>query len=247
MRHQFIEGVTSLTEKSQRLKDLQRFYAILDNLRDNANGAHLLSECNGAMDWSDRGVYFFHENGESRSDTGSGLRVVRVGTHALISKSKRMLWERLRAHRGAARTGGGNHRGSIFRLLVGTAAMDVHNFACPTWGVGKSAPKDTRQRQQERPLEKQVSQIIGQMPFIYVAVTDQPGPESRRGYIERNAIALLSNYGKPPLDAPSLDWLGDHCDSEKVRLSGLWNQNHVGEDYDPAFLNELEMWATKMR
>ena len=35
------------------------------------------------MKWPARGVYFFREAGESRSDTGEGLRVVRVGTHAL--------------------------------------------------------------------------------------------------------------------------------------------------------------------
>jgi len=224
---------------------LQRFYAILDNLRDNANGARLLSECTGHMDWPVRGVYFFHESGESRSDTGSGLRVVRVGTHALIDGSKSTLWRRLCAHRGPAKTGGGNHRGSIFRLLVGTAVMDVNNIVCSTWGKGSSAPADIREK--EHSMEEQVSQTIGQMPFLYVTVTDQPGPESRRAYIERNTIALLSNYKKRSLDAPSTNWLGHYCNREKVRLSGLWNQNHVDEDYEPGFLDELEIWTTRMR
>ena len=196
------------------------------------------------MDWPVRGVYFFYEDGEGRSDTGSGLRVVRVGTHALINESKSTLWERLRQHRGPAKTGVGNHRGSIFRLLVGTAVMDVNNLAFPTWGKGSSAPADIRQ--QERPMEMRVSQTIGEMPFLYLAVTDQPGRESRRGYIERNAIALLSNYNKPPLDAPSPGWLGHHCDGERVRQSGLWNQNHVDEDYNPGFLDELDIRATEM-
>jgi hypothetical protein len=35
------------------------------------------------MQWLARGVYFFHETGENRADTGEGSRVVRVGTHAL--------------------------------------------------------------------------------------------------------------------------------------------------------------------
>ena len=33
------------------------------------------------MYWPQRGVYFFMEDGEERSDSGSGLRIVRVGTH----------------------------------------------------------------------------------------------------------------------------------------------------------------------
>jgi hypothetical protein len=63
---------------------------------------------------------------------------------------------------------------------------------------------------------------------------------SRRGYIERNSIALLSKYNKPPLDPPAEAWLGRHCNRERVRQSGLWNSNHVDENYDPAFLDELD-------
>ena len=32
------------------------------------------------------------------------------------------------------------------------------------------------------------------MPFLWLEVPDPPGPDSLRGYIERNAIVLLSNY-----------------------------------------------------
>lgn len=58
--------------------------------------------------------------------------------------------------------------------------------------------------------------------------------------MERNAIALLSNRNKAALDPPSPEWLGRHCDGERVRESGLWNSNHVDEAYDPAFLDEFE-------
>jgi hypothetical protein len=63
-----------------------------------------------------------------------------------------------------------------------------------------------------------------------------------RGKIERNTIALLSNFNKSPLDPPSPDWLGRHCNRDRdcVRASGLWNQNHVHESYDPEFLDDLE-------
>ena len=69
-----------------------------------------LSQCTGRMSWPRRGVYFFMEHAEDRTDTGQGLRVVRVGTHASNAGSKTKLWNRLAAHRGSASTGGGNQR-----------------------------------------------------------------------------------------------------------------------------------------
>ena len=69
-----------------------------------------------------------------------------------------------------------------------------------------------------------------------------PSAVSMRGFVERNAIALLSNLAKPPLDQASGNWRGNSCDRGKgrVRDSGIWNQNHVDEAYDPEFLNLLE-------
>jgi hypothetical protein len=96
--------------------------------------------------------------------------------------------------------------------------------------------------QRERTLEMEVSQYIGTLPFLWVGVNDAPGPDSDRGRIERNSIALLSNYQRAVLDAPSKAWLGRCSDRERVRSSGLWNNNHVGETYDAAFLSLLERY-----
>ena len=114
----------------------------------------------------------------------------------------------------------------------------------PTWDQGSSAKREIRDG--EQPLEREVSKVIGAMPFVWLAIEDEPGPDSLRGYIERNAIALLSNYNKAPLDPPSQDWLGHHCDRERVRNSGIWNHNHVDEAYDPAFLDTLESLVSEM-
>ena len=103
-----------------RFADMQRLYGILYDLRKRLGG-HCLKECHGRTSWPQRGVYFFFEDGELRSTSGPGPRVVRVGTHAITEKSTTTLWARLSQHRGPARTGAGNHRGSIFRLLVGEA------------------------------------------------------------------------------------------------------------------------------
>jgi len=228
----------------KRIDDLERFYSILENPSEKTGETRLLSECTGKMDWPIRGVYFFQEPGETRTATGTGPRIVRVGTHALKAGSNTTLWNRLSQHRGPVKTGSGNHRGSIFRLIVGTALMNINGDTVPTWGQGSSAPREIRDKEQD--LEKLVSRTIGKMPFLWLAITDDSGPKSLRGYIERNAIALLSNYNISPVDAPSPQWLGHHCNREKVRNSGIWNQNHVDEDYDPVFLDELERLMTEM-
>jgi hypothetical protein len=219
----------------QRIDHLRVFYSILDDLETKLGGARTLTTSSGRLNWPTRGVYFFREPGENRSDSGASPRIVRVGTHALNEGSATKLWTRLSQHRGQSKSGGGNHRGSIFRLIVGRALIAREGYVFPTWGQGNTASAAIRAA--ELALECKVSEVIGAMPFVWIAIDDEPGKRSTRGVIERNAIALLSNYAKPPLDPPSAGWLGHHCDRERVRQSGLWNSNHVDEPYDPAFLN----------
>ena len=78
------------------------------------------------------------------------------------------------------------------------------------------------------------------MPFVWVDVPDEPGRDSLRGVVERNSIALSSSYERPALDPPSRAWLGRSCPRERVMQSGLWNNDHVNEVHDPAFLDVLE-------
>ena len=230
-----------------RLDDLSRFYAILATLEHRLGGKRLLAACDGRMHWPQRGVYFFFEPGEIRTHSGKGPRVVRVGTHALTSSSRTTLWNRLSQHQGTLKGGGGNHRGSIFRLHVGTALIkrDVWpQVIVGTWGKESSA--GTAVRQAEQPLEQAVSQHIRQMPFLWLVVEDAPSSDSLRGVIERNAIALLSNYNTmdKPLDPPSTNWLGHWADREAVKRSGLWNVNHVTESTTQPFSIYSRGWLS---
>ena len=118
----------------RRLDDLIRLYSILDHLERRIGGRRLLASSDGRSGWPTRGVYFFMEDGECRTDSGEGLRIVRVGTHALTSSSRTTLWKRLSQHKGQNVSGGGNHRGSIFRLLVGSTLFKAPGAACPTLG-----------------------------------------------------------------------------------------------------------------
>ena len=224
-----------------RITDLRRFYSLLSALQESLGGPRRLATCTGQMSWSNRGVYFFMELGENRSDSGSGHE---LSASAPMRSTKAPERDSGRGCRGPTNTGAGNHRCSIFRLLVGTALMADRRYDCPTWGIGSHAPAEIRVTEQT--LERQVSEVIRAMPFVWLAIGDEPGPHSLRGYIERNSIALLSNFGKKPLDSPSAEWLGKHCSRERVQKSGLWNSNHVHEQYDPAFLDLLEQLVARM-
>jgi hypothetical protein len=234
-----------------RLSHLDRFYSILEVVKDRLNGPHTLEPCHGRMMWPKRGVYFFFEPGQFCSDETNRLRVVRVGTHGLKAGSRSTLWNRLSQHRGTG-SGGGNHRGSIFRLLVGESIMRCGLFEeAVSWGISSDASKAANLVSQSRKqvldceyaLELAVSRHIRSMPFLWIRIDDEPGPRSYRGYIERNCIALLSNFSKAPRHEPSSAWLGLKCGRERVCASGLWNNNHIDANYDPEFLPHLERFV----
>jgi hypothetical protein len=227
-----------------RTSELIDFYALLERLERALGGTRMLGTCTGRSGWPARGVYFFFEAGERRSNSGNGLRLVRVGTHALRAGEKSELWERLKAHQGVQSSGAGNHRGSVFRDLVGAAlASRDPALAVPSW---PARPADEVARAAENALECRVSTVIRAMPFLWVAVDNDPGSDSQRASIERNAIALLSNYQRNPLDPPSHSWLGHHCNRERVRSSGLWNSNGVDHTHERGFLAAFETLIAAM-
>ena len=223
-----------------RQDDLDYFYELLDDLKDRLGGTRKLKNCDGYMDWPDRGVYFFLEPGETRGSTDQA-RVTRVGTHAVSEGSTTSLWNRLKGHYGTGigsenHPHGGSHRGSVYRKRVGEAIIEKYDLHddYPEWDKRWSGIERERSevRDEEYIMERRVSTYIREQPFLWVEVDDEPGPDSDRAYLEQNAIALLSNYDKPTLDARDDGWLGKYSRSREIRESGLWNVNHVDEEYD---------------
>ena len=216
----------------------------MDTLEDRIGGKRTLGASDGRMNWPKQGLYLFFENGEHRTDSGTGMRVVRVGTHAVSEGSKTTLWNRLSQHKGVVKSGGGNHRGSIFRLIVGEALQrkDPLN-TIPSWGKGSSAPKDIREK--ELPLECVVSEAIRSMPFLYVNVEGRSSKGNDRSVLEQNLIGLLSNHGRPSLDEASSGWLGNHCPRDLVLMSGLWNSQYVTQSYQSEFIELFESYVMK--
>ncbi len=107
-------------------------------------------------------------------------------------------------------------------------------------GVRGVGDRPTDATAAEAPVEQAVSAYVAAMPFLWLDIGDEPGPNSQRGFIEGNAIALLSNHERMPLDPASAGWLGHSSDRPRVRGSGLWNQQRVEETHDPVFLDTLE-------
>jgi hypothetical protein len=235
-------------QSMNRISRLERFYEIISQLERRVGGGFTLGTLSEQANLPERGVYFFFEDGEHRAGSTTAARVVRVGTHALRHGGKSTIKQRLGQHRGSA-SGNGNHRGSIFRLLVGQSwiARNKH-IDCPSWGLKGEAKKaatvlgitSEEMRASEKPVEQAVSRYLAAMRVVVLPVLDAPGSGSDRGLIERNSIALLSNYNRPPLDEPSSTWMGWRSNRKLVRGSGLWNQRHVDEQDAPEFLGVFE-------
>ena len=224
------------------MRDVKRFYRVLSELEKRVGGKRKLKDCHSKMNWPERGVYFFFERGEKRNDSGKGLRVVRVGTHMLKKGGKQTFWRRLSQHKSKSKSFGA----SIFRKHVGEALLlktkgRAISLKGKWWkSISERAIKD---------LANRVSDHIGNMPFLWLAIDDPAGPKSKRAYIERNSIALLSNCHRRgmPVDVSSKKWLGKDSRNSKISDSGLWNVKYVDKGYEPDFLNTLEKLVGSMK
>jgi hypothetical protein len=232
---------------SGRQADTDQFYSLLAELGRREEGPRRLRDCISTGPWPRHGVYFFYEDGEDRAD--GSRRVVRVGTHALTATSQTTMWGRLRQHRGrlgGRNPGGGNHRASIFRAHVGTALIrsgDWPNGLLQAWVSSTQPPEWAKLEDQ---VERQVSHHIRAMPLLWLPVPNHSNGASDRGYIEKNSIALLSCRAGGT-DRPGSRWLGHHANNEKVRQSGLWNSNHVDDQYNPDYLTVLADYVAQLQ
>lgn len=223
---------------SDELSLLHGFYVLVTNLP--SSSLDVITGCS----LPHRAVYFFFEPGEVRSD--GSPRVVRVGTHGVSIGSKASLASRLRQHRGT-NAGGGNHRGSVFRLLVGLSIIERDCLrqapGASTWSKGSSAPRPVLDC--EEVIERAVSEHLRSMRVAWLQADDEPGPGSVRCRIESGSIRLLSSIGAK-VDPPSPAWLGRFCPRDAVRRSGLWNiRDTDGGAPDRSFLDEFERLVTE--
>jgi len=79
-----------------------------------------------------------------------------------------------------------------------------------------------------------------------VGVPGESGKESKRKFIEANAIALLSNFNQGSLEGISSGWLGRFSSHLEIMNSGLWNVQQVRDRYNPSFLDVLAEYIDRM-
>jgi len=225
-----------------RAADTDRLYALFPDLERKLGGKRTLRVATARSGWPSQGIYFFFERGETRGD--GSPRVVRIGTHALTQSSGTTLWGRLSQHRGnrsGRNPGGGNHRGSVFRLHIGAALLRRDHAPDALLASWLSKQRDPAWLAAELEHERAVSQYIGEMPLLWLSVPTRPDGSSDRGFLERNCIALVST-ASGGLDHASPAWLGREAINLAIAASGLWNVNHVDEPYRPQMFDVLERY-----
>lgn len=173
-------------------------------------------------DLPDNGLYFFYEEGESfHADDQARDRIARVGTH----REQDRLPDRISIHFH------GDKNSSVFRRHLGGAIIRRKN------------PSDPRLQQwleQDTPtfanIEEKVSRELQEhFSFRCMKVEDR----NERIELEERLIATLA---KCSTYHPSHNWLGLFAISEKIRESGMWNEQHVDSEryIRPEDLSRLE-------
>ena len=210
-----------------RIKHLNRFYDILQIL-EFKTGTRILASSNNRMDWPQQGVCFFFEPRELR-ENGKQMRVVRMVIANPNADPLSALWDRLRQHRGTISgkfAGGGNHRVSDFRYYIGSALINRDSIDCPSWEELDSS--NTAIRKKEHSLETEISQIINNMPFLWISTERSSKPGQLNQFIKHNAISLLSNYHRKLFMTrlPRTGWgtiaLNRRCGFPDYGIAGVW-------------------------
>lgn len=228
---------------SVRQQNIDRFYNLMDELVKKFPRQTL--DRLRTLRIPIQGVYFFFEPNELRQD-GKSDRVVRIGTHAAVARSNSTLYDLLCNHKGANDLSG-NHRGSVFRCLVGLSAIQKNQLLYPYWG-GRLKKGDNEVKMSEKPLERLVSTYLHRLPFTVLEVPGPPSKTNDRAMIEENSIALLSNYARLTIDKSSEDWLGLYSGDDKVINSGLWNSKGVDRlDIDYHYFETFEKYLAEMK
>jgi hypothetical protein len=98
-------------------------------------------------------------------------------------------------------------------------------------------------REQEHPLELDVSEYIRNLPMLVVDVPGDAGPNSDRAWLEANLIALVSQHRRRQPELRPSDSLTAESEAPTVWRTGLWNIDHTDSLFDPTAVEKLQSYA----
>jgi hypothetical protein len=172
------------------------------------------------------GVYILFEKGELAHDAA---RITRIGSHTGADQLRSRLYQHFLNE---------NKDRSIFRKNIGRALLNKNrDHFLEKWDLDltsaqakiNSSPGIDLKKQQI--IEKQVSGYI-QENFSFV--TFRMDDNIKRLHLEKGLIATVSHCSECK---PSDNWFGFNSPKEKIRKSGLWQEQHLWKEP----LSEREM------
>jgi hypothetical protein len=165
------------------------------------------------------GIYFLFEKGESAHN---GDRITRIGSHTGANQLRSRLHQHFLKE---------NKDRSIFRKNIGRALLNKNSDAfLEKWELDLTSaqakfnwsPGIDFTKQQT--VEKQVSKHIKDN-FSFVVM--QMDEKIQRLNLERRLIATVSHCS---VCKPTPHWFGKYSTKEKIRNSGLWQEQHLWKE-----------------
>ncbi|MBE0662066.1 MAG: hypothetical protein IH597_06320 [Bacteroidales bacterium] len=176
------------------------------------------------------GIYILFEKGEHAHD---GDRITRIGAHTGTNQLRFRLFQHFVIE---------NKDRSIFRKNIGRAILNRNNDSflekweldLTSWEAKQnfSASIDFNK---QKDVELQVSRHIQEnFSFVVFHVDDMV----ERLYIEKRLIATISNCTECK---PSENWFGKFSTKGKIRISGLWQEQHLWKKpFSEGEMSEIE-------
>jgi hypothetical protein len=165
------------------------------------------------------GIYFLFEKGESAHN---GDRITRIGSHTGANQLRSRLYQHFLKE---------NKDRSIFRKNIGRTLLNKNRDPfLEKWELDLTSAQAKHiwssriDFNKQQIIEKLVSGLIERdFSFAVIQVDD----DNRRLYLEKRLIATVSLCKEC---FPSENWFGKYSTKEKIRLSGLWQEQHLSKE-----------------
>jgi hypothetical protein len=207
------------------------------------NGLKRHTFCNGYADQiPQNGIYIIFEKGEKAHYAD---RIVRIGTHNIGSRGNSTLEDRLEQH--ISPNGLSVFRNKIGDALINKSRGEGSSFWSEedlidwnkSWGKGVPR-RHIRFQQRSRSIQfeeadRLISEYIREnISFVCIEIDKKDD----RKLIEKRLISTVSNCTECQ---QSVHWLGNYSTKEKVRKSGLWQENELWKsDFSDAEFGRFE-------